>query len=224
MSWDLLINNIRLILDRHYSMKNYTNAPAKANWISNEIFKLMKQRDNLYKRAKITKDEILWQEAKRLRNLIGGMCKKAKTEFISNKIADNQSNPKKFWNKIGKIWNNNKDNNSSGIDLIDPQDGSLKSGPAVREIFNNYFSQVGENLYNAIPTLSSSEQACLNSTMNLKATGVVNSIFKFRPITLIELERHIKKIEIHKNSGIDNISSHLLKLKQCYLVQKEMKK
>lgn len=61
---ELLINNIRLVLDRHYPIKDYKNVPAMANWISNEIIELMKQRDNLYKRAKMTKNEDLWQEAK----------------------------------------------------------------------------------------------------------------------------------------------------------------
>lgn len=111
-----------------------------------------------------------------------------------------------------KIWNNNKDNNPSGTELIDPQDGSLKSGPVVGEIFNNYFSNVGENLFNAIPNLMPSEQIRLKSTMNQKVTRTVNSIFEFRPITLFELERRINKIETHKNSGIDNISSYLLKV------------
>lgn len=210
--WEILVNSIRTILDKYYPFKTYKNVPTKANWITNEIFEIMKQRDNLYKRAKILNSEDLWLEAKRLRNLTASMCKKAKTEFISNNLTNNQSNPKKFWSDIGNIWNKKEDNSVSETNLYDPADGVLRSGPYVGEIFNTYFSSVGEKLYKNIAWLTQAELLSLDKNMNFSAENRPIPEFKFRPITLIGLERLINKIEIHKNSGIDGISSQLLKM------------
>lgn len=61
-------------------------------------------------------------------------------------MTQNQLNPKKFWNEIGKIWDKSKDNSQTEINLKDPADGLLKSGAQVGNIFNEYFTKVGENL------------------------------------------------------------------------------
>lgn len=42
-AWSLLIFHTRRILDRYYPMKQYKNVPAKAKWISNELFEMMNQ-------------------------------------------------------------------------------------------------------------------------------------------------------------------------------------
>lgn len=64
-AWTILINHIRQVLDKYYPEKTYKNVPTKAKWISNEIFKQMKYRDKLFKKAKLMHDPEVWLEAKK---------------------------------------------------------------------------------------------------------------------------------------------------------------
>lgn len=78
VGWCLLIGNIRKTLDSHYPLTDYKNVPAKAAWITSELFEQMFQRDNKFKEAKLTKNPDIWDEAKKLRNQVADNCKKAK--------------------------------------------------------------------------------------------------------------------------------------------------
>lgn len=165
MGWDILIGNIRKTLDLYYPMVEYKNVPAKATWITSELFELMFQRDEKFKEAKLTKNPDVWDEAKKLRNQVATDCKNAKRAFIKGNITRNQNNPKKFWSEIGQIWNNNKSESNHNINLKNPINGKMTDGASVGEVFNQYFSRVGQNLQKAITPLSSHEDNMLKQQM-----------------------------------------------------------
>lgn len=80
-------------------------------------------------------------------------------------------------------------------------------------VFNQYFSEVGENLQKAILPLNNNELTKFLKLMDKNLSVSSQHTFKFRDITENELKKLIGKAETHKNSGIDGISSHLLKIR-----------
>lgn len=96
LGWEILISNIRITLDKLYPIKELKNFRTKAGWVTSEIFELMKLRDELYKKASYTNQEVDWQIAKQHRNIVNSMCKAAKREHSKNKIINNSENSSKF--------------------------------------------------------------------------------------------------------------------------------
>lgn len=213
--WDMMIRSIRTILNRYYLLKIYKDVQVKAKWITSELFELMRHRDKLDKKAKLLKTPELWLEGKLFRNSVFDMCKKAKRDFIQSNKLNSQSNPRKFGVEIGKIWDNAQDETRSEIGLIDRADGTLKDGFTVGNIFNELFSKVGTTLQKNIKTLNDDESKQLNDILlsNQGSSEARNQrSFMFQQITSRELERLTNKIKSHKNSGIENISTYLLKI------------
>lgn len=213
--WEIMIKTIRNVLDQHYPIKLYKNVPTKAKWITNEIFELMRNRDNIYKEARLLKTPELWNEAKKLRNIVSDTCKKAKRDFIHSNIMNNRENPQKFWGEISKVWDNSKDKIKTDISLTDPTDGNLKEGIRVGNIFNEFFSKVGISIQNSMTELNNDESKMLKTAMikNQENSDAHNhQSFALRQITHDQLDRVVSKIEMHKNSGIKNVSTHLLKI------------
>lgn len=172
----------------------------------------MKRRDKLYKEARTRKDSALWTEAKSLRNTISSMCKKAKRDYVSSRIKNNQNNPHQFWKELNTIWLNTTEKSKTEINLINPEDNKNCGGEKVSSIFNEYFVNVGNNLQQKIIPLSDNEEKILTEHMSTKTPTRPNTTFQFRLISETELKRQIAAIDIHKNSGIKQISMYLLKI------------
>lgn len=96
----------------------------------------------------------------------------------------------------------------------------------VANTFNAFFLTIGENLKKKIEPLNPSEGIDLNNRINnCTNTNVGNhnltgqqgdthlkSRFRFRKTNTLELMHLVNKIQVHKASGVERISSYLLKL------------
>lgn len=217
VAWDILLCNILSVLDTYYPEVEINNVPARASWLTSEIFELILKRDDAFETARISKNPKDWEFAKKMRNSVVDICSCAKNEFTHTTLEEN--NPKKFWSKLNNIWGDpkkRKDSNDNCV-LRDPltlSDGTKSDTP---NIFNKFFCTVASNLQLNIKPLSHAESLKL-STDNENAPNKSPNLcipaekFAFRDITTAELKLLIKKIEKHKNSGIKGLSSALFKI------------
>ena len=82
-------------------------------WLNDSIFDLMKQRDKMKKKAKVTRNEDDWKSYRKMRNTVTYEIKKAKKLYYSDKIRDCQSR-KNSW-EILKLLLPNKSTDSFNI-------------------------------------------------------------------------------------------------------------
>lgn len=174
----------------------------------------MVKRDSLFRKAKKSKDPIKWSEAKEFRNLVNDTCKKAKGEYIKNKLIELEGEHRKFWQTLKPLYCNDEKQNNEIVKL----EGCI-GAKEVAEAFNNFFLNIGVNFRSKIKILDMDENTKLENHCNkpemddTRNTQVENRPrFKFRKTSTLEMDYLVKNIKIHKASGVEGISSYLLKL------------
>lgn len=126
---------------------------------------------------------------------------------------ENEGDPREFWAQI-KPWCKDLGPTDRGsIELINEVEDAPYDEDKVPNVFNKFFSNIGLELKQKVNELNESEKKVLSARME------ENSVhhgqpppFYFRQTNEIELLKLIKRIKIHKASGIPRVSSHLLKL------------
>ena len=79
------------------------------------------------------------------------MIKKAKSTYYHNKIYNNKGNVKKLWETIKYVTNNSSNNSKNTVhSLINNEGIKISDNKIIPNIFNDYFSSVGLNIYDNI--------------------------------------------------------------------------
>ena len=90
---------MKRIIDEMCPLKLFKIKQEKEPWISNQLIELIKDKDYALKRAKKSKDPLLWAESKRLRNNCTKKLRDARADYIKDNLDNNTGNQKKFWKK-----------------------------------------------------------------------------------------------------------------------------
>ena len=93
-------DNLLNIAEECIPTKNVTIRPCDLPWLNNNIRKLMRQRNRLYKRYKKQKTSALFDEFKQLRNKVTSNLRKAKQEYIrslANKLKTSNLSLQDYW-------------------------------------------------------------------------------------------------------------------------------
>ena len=184
---------------RSFHIKNY-----RPEWMTKELIEQIKDRDYFYKRAKSQGSEDAWNIAKHLRNVTNANIRQAKREFILNELQIHDSDPKRFWKVLHKVIPTNKQNLARDILL---KDDDLKIGREdVAQFINNYFINVGN--------FSAPEGAPLRNkdTWPQVVEDLSSSdLCGFDEVLEKEVFDIVKNINVSKSSGLEDISSFIVK-------------
>ena len=196
--WELMENSLVAFLDIHCPVKTFRSKEKKKPWISHEIITLSKDRDRAWELARETNSEADWEIARRLRNWASNAVKAAKANYMREELDNNKNDPKKFWRNIKNVL---PDQNNSCIDIKNPltQENVLKDRQA--QIVNDFFAGIG-------PRLSSKFG---NNVALPPLNDVPDNPFELDHIGQPEVLKLIGTISVNKSSGIDNVSSRILK-------------
>jgi len=104
----------------------------------------MRQRDKAYKKARNTKIDEDWELFRILRNKTVDICRKAKREYLENKLDKSKSKPKQMWKVLKEMLKGSK--GSTEYKEL-KQDGKIiRNREQMADIFNNYFVDSVEQL------------------------------------------------------------------------------
>ena len=99
MLWKIYENNILTVLDPMCPLRNFNITSKRDPWIFDDLINEIKQKDFLLKRAKRTKRDIDWTEARTARNQCLRHVRRAKSDFIRLELDQNKTDGRKFWKK-----------------------------------------------------------------------------------------------------------------------------
>ena len=88
-----------------------------AEWFDEEILEGIRTRDKLFRKFKRTKSNIDNINLKKSRNQLQGLIKRKKRNFVSQKLTENISKPRKLWKSLKMLGLPNKNAPSSNICL-----------------------------------------------------------------------------------------------------------
>ena len=178
-----------------FQIRNY-----KPDWMSNELIEWARDRVYYYCKAKREGDEDSWNIAKHLRNVVNAGVRQAKREFILDQLNDNKGNYKKFWKIIREVIPTGEGNSKQDILL---NDGTHKlQREKVAEFINDYFINVGNPSSSPLGDPNDTPESP-NDPSDL---GV-----PFDPVLQAEILKLVKSINISKSSGLNNVSSLMVK-------------
>ena len=97
--WEFITQAIEHIINPMCPLKKHRVRNSNEPWLSNGILEAIFDKDQAWKLAKRTKnaDDII--RAKRLRNEVKDMIRRAKKDFIQEELDNNNVTAKKFWER-----------------------------------------------------------------------------------------------------------------------------
>ena len=196
--WKMFEQNISTILDKMCPQKMFKIKQVKQPWITPRLLELILDKDKALKKAKKSKNRELWNDSKRLRNSCTNRLRKAKADYIKERLEIHSNDQKKFWKHIQEVI----PNNNKGTKLIHLKDNTTDSLININETsdyINKFFTNIGPNL------AKECDQAwqytgitCEHKLANIETSPA-------------EINEICKNININKSSCIDNISSEILR-------------
>ena len=140
--WESLIYKINSYLDEHCPYKTFNIKKKKEPWLNDELLELIIEKDRRYRKAKKSKSDLDWTNAKNFRNFVNNSVKEAKANFIKQQSQLFINDSKKFWKLINNlVFNKNKMNKNIQIEI----NNELLSQQEVPNVFNNYYINIGNN-------------------------------------------------------------------------------
>ena len=177
-------------------------------WMTNAILEKIKLKDKLYVKqrkanpnlesTKALKDKL--KEAVRELNFL---IMDAKKEYYANKITRHKNDIKKTWGIISEIMNKGR-KKSNFPPFFEVDNKKITERKDIANEFNKFFATVGQKLADEIDQKG---LPSVNSYLGQKP----NSQFSFKPTTPERIQKILDNIKPKKSSGIDGITSELIK-------------
>ena len=198
-AWKSMKDNILKVLDIMCPYKKYNVKQVKDPWISNEILECIHDKDRLLSRAKHINDPNDWKIARRRRNEVKNLTKRAKANFINDNLENYRNDSKKFWKSLSDILPTKSNKNSQQIFLKDENDELVLDNKTAANMMNDFFTSIGPNLAKDMtdPWVYTGETFENN----------IDDMFTDRQ----EVLKLIKDIDTTKASAVPNIASKILK-------------
>ena len=211
-AWKEMLNIITEEADRQCPIKHYKIRNSKPSWLTNELIEQMKDRDYFYQKAKKMNDEDDWNIAKFHRNQVNFNIRKAKADYIKDQLTNNEGNSARFWRSIKKIMPNKKGSRNYSKISIYKNDDELAQETEVADIMNGFFANIGNKRPQASKDNNPRPSPDVTKLPNDSNSNNLNDEkMDILPILRQEVEALIRKINISKSSGIELLSSRILK-------------
>ena len=197
--WALLWEWMQEAADKHCPLIKINIRNKTAEYLTSELIELQHDRDYFVHKAEQTKDPGDVFVAKCMTKKARTEIRKAKSKHFLDLIEKNKQNPNKFWRTIAQIEPDAK-----------PVIGSLKYEGTetqipthlIAEEINNYFVDVGEKLSNKLPPTDT------NTENKVKINDQNYDLINIRQK---EVETKVDKLSPYKSSGLNNVSSTIVK-------------
>lgn len=200
MAWSFFREIFLSITNKHAPVRTYRIKGRENPWFSDELAKLIHERNQVWAMARRTNSESDWLKFRSLRNKCTHFTKKEKSDFYLASTTENLNNPFKFWKAIKSL------NANCNYDLppcVTKGSEMVTDRAEMLNCFNDHFVSSGS----LFETVSSS----VNHTFVDEDVRNGQS-FAFSPFTVAEVHKALKGIDPKKAAGPDNLDPYLLNL------------
>ena len=176
-----------------------------APWLTEELKKLMDERDSLVRKYRRTNNNEDFHAYKIKRNKVNIMLRQAKSSYNKNLLDENSKTPEPFWKIVKSIYPiKSSITRTSQPFEIDGESTTDES--RISNGFCSYFTHVVTTLKRKAFPLRDFVWRYPSGFPNRTA-----NMFKFRNVSILEVERHLSSPKRYKSSGNDGLPPRLLK-------------
>ena len=199
------------ILNKHAPLRKKTRKEVKLGnkpWITKGILKSSKTKSKLYQTSLSGKlDDI--NLYKTYRNKLTHIKELSKKEYYSQLVKDSKHNITVLWRTINDItkFKFKRKSKLQITELLDEADMKVTDQIKIANLFNDFFSEVGQKMANKIDKPSAS-----NTTFSNPLTENRCNSFFFKPITTADILAHIQQLNVNKCAGPEEIPIRVIKM------------
>ena len=204
ISWQIWKNNFQ-IWDKHAPVKRRKVGAKGLPWLTSDLIYKKRQVNFFNRKAKTINTTEAWTTYKKVKNHYNRQIKSTKRLYYQDKLHNNSGNLKKTWNTLNELMNRKPTNNK--ISEMKGENGEIIDETQIPDAFNKYFVELGEKLASKIPRSSISPDSFLTDVY-YPDTG----LFNFQEIPENHVLNLLCGLDSKKATGIDGISSRILKL------------
>ena len=142
--WDFMYKTILSNIDAMCPIKSFKVTEFREVWMTNEAIEAIKDKDRAMRRAKRSRREDDWVEARRMRNRVGRDIENLRANYLKDQQEANREDPKKFWKNISSIMPGKK-GSQSRVWLKSNEGADVNLNDTAGYI-NDFFTNIGPNL------------------------------------------------------------------------------
>ena len=194
--WEVMYRDILSTLDNYCPTKSFYVKEISQLWINRDALELIRDKDSALARAKRTNRAEDWEFAKRLRNRVGTTIQNMRRDFIEEEQRANYNNPQKFWRNLKTVVPGKKEQ---------PKMISLKENGRqiplneTADYLNTFFAEIGRDLLG------------INRADWFYEGPNSENYIEDCSTTFLQVQNIVKDINTNKSSGLDGVSSRVLK-------------
>ena len=196
LAWESLFSQLHTTLNETCPIRDIKINRVKEEWMGNELLEQIQLKDDLLVRSRETGVLEDWIIAQKSKNQTKKMMKQAKSTYLTNALNAHQKDSKQFWRTLNKILPK-KGSSGNPIKLI-KEDGTPENPSDAAGIINDFFTNIASKL-------DKHDDPWVDKGPKTEAR------FDLKLISMQEIKKVIKDINILKSSGFDHISAKVLK-------------
>ena len=205
--WSYLYNSVVEIMSIMCPLKKVHSRKPRRNWITMEIYRLIRERKNLIKNLKTARDPQILLSIRISRNLVNAAVRKAKENYIKAQLLSNRKDPKKFWRTIKSVFET-ENIDDINIRFNDPDTGVEIQYDQSCDFVNRFFASI-------------SDRICNVEDARVYIPGdKIDTVFDFMPPERFDIMRFAEEIDINSSSGIMGINARICKILLLHIPDK----
>ena len=189
-AWSLWKDGFTETCNSHAPLRTMRVKNRHNPWITPDIVKLMYERDFTHRKAKEkVNDDKLWNDYRRIRNLVTANIVRSKKEYFENVTPKIKTDSKQTWKELRRVMGNKKNNNHVPCQLNNDK-------------LNLFFSTIGSKIKKDLPDpgqLKWNNPECIYS-------------FEFVQIDHTCVLNHLRKLSGDSHLDVLNMDTRLLRL------------
>ena len=197
---------------RHMPLKKMNNKEIKLKnkpWITKEILKKIKIRNNIFAQKKKDPYNVYLKSVyNRFRNSVKNDIKVSKKEYYDRYFENCKNNMKKTWAGINDLIRSS--HKIAHITQIRHNNETINDPKMMADAFNNFFANVGPNTDSEIPKTPKSP---LDFLKNRVATN-----FSFKVTSVHEIMTIVLQLDEKKSSGPSDVPLNVLRIAREIIV------
>ena len=206
VSYNLFMNRYLKIFEEAFPVETKEKM-AKVRfsnpWYTKELHNLDLEKENNYSKfMKNRKNNLLKTTYNKSRNLYYRAVRMTKIQYFQNNLIKVKNDVKGTWNIINSVLGRKKGKQLFKLKIDDEE---IKNETKIANKFNDYFSNVADNLVKRIPVKKSRKR--FNEYLGKKNT---KSLF-LNPTDPIEIVKILKSLKSKTSSGWDNVPQKVIK-------------
>ena len=146
-----------------------------------------------------------------LRNKVQRKVRKAKSNYLKDRLEENKNNPKKLWKQFKTLGYSNKNKEKSKI-VINIENNVCFDPKKIAQYMNNFFLNIASVLVNNLPSPPNIFTTFSSIVRNFYINkNITPNSFILNPISEQFVNNELCKLNVNKSPGYDEISAKFLK-------------